>query len=160
MSKSEFKFKRMEITSRIKEILKNHSQDDAIIKLNGFMRQNYWNNELRISIGKLYLIKSDFINAGKYLFFIDNPNEAEQRAINRYKESKKGNKYEIFKDLVLKSNSIKGIDKTTSLKIFNLIHNISEQDGNISKEIVLWICSYVSKINNEITKLKHCEKHT
>ena len=141
-----------DIKDTIDTIVKNYSLDDSLEKLNGYFRQYYWNNHLRITLGKLYLKKSDFIQAGKMLYFKDDPNEIEKRAINRFVESCKNDHLRIFDSLVKKSKNPRGIDMKMSGKIFNLILNISIQEGALPTEIVRWICNYERIKNIEIQK--------
>lgn len=139
-----------DIKSKIDELVIGLSIDEAILKLNGYFKQYYYNNYLRTTLGKLYLIKSDFITAGKWLYFLNNPNEAEKRAINRFEEHCKHKQLRIFNSLVIKSKIPRGIDSIMSEKLFSLILKISEQEGSLPEDIVRWIYYYNRIRNKEI----------
>ena len=141
-----------DIKEKIEEVLGNSTTDEAILKLNGYFKQYYYNNYLRTSLGKLYLSKADFVTAGKWLYFHNNPNEEEKKAISRFQESCKNRKLVIFNSLVNKSKSPHGIDSMMSEKIFSLIVRITEQEGALPIDIVRWIYIYNRIRNNEIEK--------
>ena len=141
-----------DIKTKIEELVSSLSTDEAILKLNGYFKQDYWNNYLRISLGKLYLTKGDFVNSGRWLYFKNNPNEAEKRAIIRFQESCKNRQLTIFNSLVNKSKSPKGIDSKMSEELFSLILRITEQEGSLPIDIVRWIYRYNRIRNNESDK--------
>ncbi|MBK8443813.1 MAG: hypothetical protein IPL35_10575 [Sphingobacteriales bacterium] len=142
-----------DISEIIEKITENApSVDEAIIKLNGYFKQYFWNNHLRIKMGELYLKKGDFVKAGKMLYFKDKPNEAEQRAIVRFKESCKNKHLLILRSFLDKAKVPRGIDVKMSYKIFNLILNVAQQEGSLPVGIVLWIYRYERIRSIEIEK--------
>ena len=137
----------LDITAKIDEIVSTLSTDKAITKLIGYFKQYYYNNYLRVNLGRLYLKKTDFVNAGKWLYFLSNPNEEKERAIIRFKESCKNNKLRIFNSIIHNSKPPIGIDPSMSEKVFSLILSISEQEGSLPTTIVRWIC-YFNRVRN------------
>lgn len=146
----------MKVQKDIKEIIDEMPNDipvdESIEKLNGYFKQYFWNNHLRVKIGELYLKKSDFVQAGKMLYFIDNPNELEKKAITRFIASCKNNYLLIFNTLINKSKIPRGIDLKMSSKIFDLILKVSNQEGALPTGIVRWICNYERIRNIEIRR--------
>lgn len=141
-----------DIKDKIEELVSCLSTDEAIFKLNGYFRQYYWNNYLRTSLGRLYLTKGDFVNAGKWLYFQNNPTESEKRAIARFVESCKNRKLTIFNALVINSKIPEGISLEMSEQLFTLIISIAEEEGALPLNIVRWIYRYNRVRNIEIEK--------
>jgi len=137
---------------KVEQIANELNPAEAMNKLNGYFKNNFWNNHLRITIGRLHLKQSDFINAGQMLYFKQNRNESEERAVNRFVESCQRNKLKIFKSLIKPSKTPSGIDIAMSNEIFTLIMSIANQEGSLPKEIVRWICNYQRIRNIEFQK--------
>lgn len=140
-----------DLKDKIDTIVENHPTNKAIISLNGYLRQYFWDNYLRTTLGSLYLRQSNFIKAGKYLYFKNNPNEFESRAIRRFEESLNMDKLAIFNALINRSKTTLGMTSYLSNRIFNLIMGISEQKGSLPTDIVIWISNYVCVLNSNIS---------
>lgn len=139
-----------EDNTKFESIIASLPAKEAITKLEGHLRQQFWNNQLRVILGGLYLQESDFVKAGKMLYFKSNKSEKEERAFTRFKESCGNNKVEIFKKLVLKSKSPRGITIEMNEKIFDLIRQILTQEKNLPNEVARWILQYERIRNSEI----------
>lgn len=141
-----------EIAEKIKFIIANHDRVEAIKKLEGYLKQFFWNNELRIQLGRMYLEESDFIKAGKMLYFKSIKTEAEERAVVRFLESCGRNKLVVFKKLIgdYKSKPPRGIDIEMNTQIFNLISKILVQEKVLPREVASWILFYERIRNTEI----------
>ena|GEM_PF-4162869 len=139
-----------DIREEVEEIAQNEPTEVAILRLNGYFKQFFWNNYLRNSMGNLYIQKNDLIKAGKLLYFKDDPSEMELEAIEKFKESCKNNKLRIFKELVNKSKLPRGIDMKMSSKIFWLILGIADEEGSLPIHVARWIWNYERIRNIEI----------
>jgi len=136
-----------DIQKDVEEIANNEAIDIAILRLNGYFKHFFWNNHLRNAMGNLYIQKKDLVKAGKMLYFKDNPSEIELKAIDKFKESCKNNKYRIFQELVTKSKLPRGIDMNMSSKMFRLILGIANDEGALPIHVVRWIW-YFERIRN------------
>lgn len=131
-----------DILDDIEKIVSSNSVSEAILKLSGYMKKYYWNQDIRTQLGMLYLKKQDFVKAGKFLYFKKNKTELEERSVIRFKESC-GNKYvEIFRRLNKLSKPPMGIEIELSKEIFILISNIIHQENGLPKDVALWVCNY------------------
>lgn len=145
-----------DIRANIEKIVASHSTDDAIIELSEYLKQNCWNRHLRLALGELYLSKSNFVQAGKYLYFKNALNESEQNALMFFKDSCANSNLRIFQELVKESEIPQGIDVGMSQRLFSLIVAISEQEGSLPTEIVRWIYNYEKLRNVErLKELNH-----
>ncbi len=141
-----------ELLEKIDNIVATHERAEAIKKIEGYFKQFFWNNELRIKLGNLYLQESEFIKAGKMLYFKNQRTESEERAVVRFVESCGNNKMEIFRKLIgnYQSKPPRGIDIQMNKNIFELIFQVLKQENILPKEVANWIIHYERIRNIEI----------
>ena len=128
--------------NKIEQIIQTHSRGEAIVRLNGFFRDFFWDRHLREEMARLYLEKQDYAKAGKFLYFIILSNNENEQAIMAFEESCGFRYSEIWKRLVVESKPPRGIDHLMRARIFQLISNIKNQEGELPIQIVRWLSYY------------------
>jgi len=135
--------KQKTIKEKVEKIIKENSIDDAIIKLNGYLKQFHWNQYLRTRLGNLYMQQKNYVQAGKLLYLKKNKTEEESKCVGQFSYSCGRKRLQIFREI--KGNNSKppsGIDDETNQEIFKLILKIAQQEGSLPIDVVQWICYY------------------
>lgn len=135
----------LDIKDKVNQIVQSHSRGEAIVKLNGFFRDFFWNRYLREEMARLYLEKQDYVKAGKFLYLIILSNKEHRQAIKAFEESCGFRYSEIWKQSVVESKPPRGIDNPMRAMIFQLIINIKDQEGELPIQVVRWV-SYFDRI--------------
>lgn len=130
-----------DVSPRIEKIIVENSTDRAIIRLNGYLKQYYWNAFVRESLGTLYLKIGRIETAGKLLYFKKEKNEQELAAVEYFKSSVSHNPTNILKKIIgnNRSRSVRGIKGKVWFGINQLILEIVKQEGEIPKFVQYWI---------------------
>jgi len=141
-----------DIRPLIDQIILEEETSEAINRLNGFLKQYFWNQYLRTKLGRLYLEDGKPVMAGKLLYLVDNLNEEEIACVNKFGDKCGNRKLEILRKILgnNKSKPARGISVETNYNLFRLFTQIAEQEGSLPRDIVLWIYSYERIRNIEL----------
>lgn len=144
--------KQNDIREIIDKIIRDNSIDDAIIRLNGYLKEFHWDSYLRTKLGNLYMEQEQYIQAGKLLYLKKVKTRSENDCVDKFCISCGNRAMTIFHKIKGNNNSKppRGIDMETNTAIFNLFNLIARQEGSLSKDVVTWIWNYERIRNIEI----------
>ena len=98
----------IDIQDKVDQIIESYTIGEAIVKLNGFFRDFFWDRYLRKEIARLYLEKRDYKKAVKFLYFIVYSIDEHEKVIKAFEENCGYNYFEIWKQTVVKSKTPRG----------------------------------------------------
>ena len=136
--------------NRIVERVLNRSQKDIKLKnlqrakdrLHGLISKYPNNQKVRFELAHLYLIDKDYINAGRYLYFKNQPNDRELYSIEQFENSVGNNSFQILRKISKPSKIDTEFMQEFKTKFNVLIDNIqveSEKNSWIVNEVQYYL---------------------
>lgn len=136
------------IEERINRIIETETIQNAIIQIQGYMEQFYWNRAILNILAELHFKNEDFAQAGKYWFFKENKTEDEKKCVLEYQSSLGFDDRLIARNFIgVRSKSPAKFDHYTKENMLNILESITETEGKLPRFAINWY-NHLVKIRN------------